>query len=107
MLYEFINRGFLQSFHFYVIISLQSIKLVNSLTQPQILKSRHLFIEDCMFLILIMVEVTNKQSMVIMDKMDRLSVFVLGMEKVEDEKMMNPQCLFTLLSTVVIHIMLM
>ncbi len=82
---------------------LHSIKL-NPLTQPQILKSRHAYIEVCMFLILIMVEVTNKQLMVIMNKMDLLILFVLGMEKLEDDKMMNPHCFFTLLSTVAIHI---
>jgi hypothetical protein len=60
-----------------------------------------------MFLILIVVEVTNKQRMVIMDKIDLLNLLVLGMEKLEDDKMMNPQCLFKLLSTVAIHIMLM
>ncbi len=60
-----------------------------------------------MFLILTMVEVTNKQRMVIMDKMDLLNLFVLGMEKLEDDKMMNPHCLFTLCSTVAIHIILM
>jgi hypothetical protein len=60
-----------------------------------------------MFLILIVVEVTNKQRMVIMDKMDVLNVLVLGMEKLEDDKMMNTHCLFTLLSTVTVHIILM
>ncbi len=60
-----------------------------------------------MFLILIMVEVKNKQWMVIMDKMDLLNLFVLGMEKLEDDKMMNPHCFFMLLSTVAIHIILM
>ncbi len=61
---EFFNRGFLQSFHLYVVTSLCSIKL-NLLTQPQILKSRHVDIEVCMILILIVVEATNKQWMVI------------------------------------------
>jgi hypothetical protein len=89
---NFINQDFLQSFHFYVVTSLHSIKL-NCLTQPQILKSRHVYIEVFMFLILIMVEMTNKQLwMVIMDKMDPLNLFVLGMEKLEDEKMINPHC---------------
>jgi hypothetical protein len=60
-----------------------------------------------MFLILMVVEVTNKQRMVIMNKMDLLFLLVLGMEKLEDDEMMNPHCLFTLLSTVAIHIMLM
>ncbi len=104
---DFINWGFLQSFHFYVVTSLHSIKL-NPLTQPQILKSRHVYIKVCMFLILIVVEVTNKQWMVITGKMDLLNLFILGMEKLEDDKMMNPHCFFTLLSTVVaIHIILM
>ncbi len=103
---EFINQGFLQPFHFDVVTLLHSIKL-NLLTHPQILKSRHVYIEVYMFLILILVEVTNKQWMVIMDKMDLLNLFVLGMEKSEDDKMMNPHCFFTLLSTVAIHRILM
>ncbi len=41
-----------------------------------------------------------------MDKMDLLNLFVLGMEKLEDDKMMNPHCLFMLLSIVAIHIIL-
>jgi hypothetical protein len=60
-----------------------------------------------MFLILIVVEEMNKQNMVIMDKIDVLNFLVLGMEKLEDEKMMNPHGLFTLLSTFTIHIILM
>jgi hypothetical protein len=60
-----------------------------------------------MFLILIMVEATNKQRMVIMNKMDLLNLLVLGMEKLEDDEMMNPHCLFMLPSSVAIHIMLM
>ncbi len=60
-----------------------------------------------MFLILIVVRVTNKQWMVIMDKMDLLNFFVLGMEKLEDDKMMNPHCFFMLLSTVTNYIVLM
>jgi hypothetical protein len=60
-----------------------------------------------MFLILIVAEVTNKQRMVIMNKMDLLNLLVLGMEKLEDDKMMNPHCLLMLFSTVAIHIMLM
>ncbi len=60
-----------------------------------------------MFLILILVEVTNKQRMVIMDKIDILNFLVLGMEKLEDDKMMNPHVLFMLLSTFTIHKILM
>ncbi len=60
-----------------------------------------------MFLFLVLVEVTNKQRMVIMNKMDVWNLFVLGMEKLEDDEMMNPHCLFLLLSTVAIHIILM
>ncbi len=60
-----------------------------------------------MFLIFIMVEVTNKQWMFIMYLMDLFNSFVLGMDKVEDDKMMNPHCFFMLLSTVAIHIILM
>jgi hypothetical protein len=60
-----------------------------------------------MFLILILVEVMNKQRMVIMNNMDLPNVLVCGMEKLEDDKMMNPHCLFTLLSIVIIHIILM
>ncbi len=60
-----------------------------------------------MFPVLIVVEVTNKQWMVIMDKKQLLILFVLGMEKLEDDKMMNPHCFFMLLSTVAIHIILM
>jgi hypothetical protein len=59
-----------------------------------------------MFLIHIVVEVTNKQCMIIMEKMDLL-YFLLGVEKLEDDKMMNPHCFFILLSTVAIHIILM
>jgi hypothetical protein len=59
-----------------------------------------------MFLILIVVEAPNKQRMVIMNNIDLSNLLVLGMEKLEDDKMMNPHCLFTLLSTVAIHIML-
>jgi hypothetical protein len=54
------NQGFLQSFHFYLVTSLHSIKL-NPLTQPQILKSRRVYIDVHMFLIFIVVEVMNKQ----------------------------------------------
>jgi hypothetical protein len=106
ILYEFINQGFLQSFHFYVVSSLHSIKL-NPITQPQILKSRCVFIGVHMFLIFIVVEVMIKQRLVIMDKIDLLNLFVLGMEKLEDDIMINPHCIFTLLSTVAIHIILM
>ncbi len=60
-----------------------------------------------MFLILIVVEVMNKQRMITMDKMDLSNILVLWMEKLEDDKMMNPHCLFTLLSTVTIHIILL
>jgi hypothetical protein len=60
-----------------------------------------------MFLILVVVEATNKQRIIIMDEMDLSNVLVLGMEKLEDDKMMNIHCLFTLLSTVTIHIILM
>ena len=49
-----------------------------------------------MFLILIVVEVTNKQRMVIMDKIDVSNFLVLGIEKLEDDRMMNPHGLFTL-----------
>ena len=40
--------------------------------------------------------VTDKQGMVIMDKIDVSNFLVLGMEKMEDDKMMNPHGLFTL-----------
>ncbi len=83
-----------------------SVKL-NPLTQPQKLKPRQVFIEVCMFLILIVVEVMNKQRMVIMDKIDVSNFLVLGMEKLEDDKMMNPHGLYTLLFTFIIHIILM
>ncbi len=59
-----------------------------------------------MFLILIVVEVTNKQRMVIMDKIDVSNFLIFGMEKLEDDKMMNPHGLFMLLSTFTIHIIL-
>jgi hypothetical protein len=45
--------------------------------------------------------------MVIMDKIDVSNFLVLGMEKSEDDKMMNPHGLFMLLSTLTIHIILM
>jgi hypothetical protein len=80
---------------------------LNPLTQPQILKSRHVFIEVHIFLILIAIEVTYKQRMVVMDKIDVSNFLVLGMEKLDDDKMMNPHGLFTLLSTLIIHIILM
>jgi hypothetical protein len=60
-----------------------------------------------MFLILIVVEVMNKQRMVIILKIDVSNFLVLGMEKLEDDKMMNPHGLLTLLSTFTIHIILM
>ncbi len=60
-----------------------------------------------MFLVLIVVEVMNKQRMVIMDEMDLSNFLVLGMEKLEDDKMMNPHGIFTLLSTFTIHIIMM
>ncbi len=60
-----------------------------------------------MFPIPIVVEVMNKQRMVIMGKIDVSNFLVLGMEKLEDDKMMNPHGLFTLLSTFTIHIILM
>ncbi len=106
ILNKFIHRGFLQSFCFYLVTILHSIKL-NPLTQPQTLKSRQIYIEVLMLLILIVVEVTNKHWMVIMDIMDLLNLVVLGMEKLEDDKKMNPHCFFVLLSTVAIHIILM
>jgi hypothetical protein len=59
------------------------------------------------FLILIGVEMMNKQRMVVMDKIDVSNFLVLGMEKLEDDKMMSPHGLFTLLSTFTIHIILM
>ncbi len=74
------------------------VKLI-SLTQPQILKSRRVFIEVYIFLILIAVEVMNKQRMVVMDKIDVSNFLVLEMEKLEDDKMKNPHGLFTLLWT--------
>jgi hypothetical protein len=54
-----------------------------------------------------MVEVTNKQRMVIMNKIDISNLFELGMEKLEDDKVVNAHCLFLLISTVAIHIILM
>ncbi len=45
--------------------------------------------------------VMDKQGMVIMDKIDLPNIFVLGMEKLEYEKVMNPHHLFT------IHIIVM
>jgi hypothetical protein len=56
-----------------------------------------------MFLILIVGAVMDKQGMVIMDEMDLLNIFVLGMEKLEYDEVMNPHCLFTFLSNVAIH----
>jgi hypothetical protein len=60
-----------------------------------------------MFLILLVGAVTDKQGMVIMDEMDLLNIFVLGMEKLEYDEVMNPHCLFTFLSNVAIHIIVM
>jgi hypothetical protein len=54
-----------------------------------------------MFLKLVMGAVTDKQGMVIMEKIDLHNIFVLGMEKLEYDKVMNPHCLFT------IHIIVM
>ncbi len=45
--------------------------------------------------------------MVVMDKIDVSNFLVLGMEKLEDDKMMNPHGLFSLLFTFTIHIILM
>jgi hypothetical protein len=45
--------------------------------------------------------VTDKQGMVIMDEVDLHNIFVLGMEKLEYDKVMNPYPLFT------IHIIVM
>ncbi len=54
-----------------------------------------------MFLKLVMGAVTDKQGMVIMDEIVLHNIFVLGMEKLEYDKVMNPHCLFT------IHIIVM
>ncbi len=74
--------------------------LVQNLLPSKLLRS------VCTFLILIVVEVTNKQRMVVMDKIDVSNFLVLGMEKLKDNKMMNPHGLFSLLSTFTIHIIL-
>jgi hypothetical protein len=49
-----------------------------------------------MFLKLGVGAVTDKQGMVIMDEIDLHNIFVLGMEKLEYDKVMNPHCLFTI-----------
>jgi hypothetical protein len=49
-----------------------------------------------MSLKLVVGAVTDKQGMVIMDEIDLLNIFVLGMEKLEYDKVMNPHCLFTI-----------
>jgi hypothetical protein len=54
-----------------------------------------------MFLKLVVGAVTDKQGMVIMDKIDLPNIFVLGIEKLDYEEVMNPHCLFT------IHIIVM
>ncbi len=100
------NKNFLQSFHFYIVTQLYVTKL-NPLTQPQILIGRRVLKDVCMFLFIIVVEVTNKQRMVIMNKMDVWNLFVLCMEKLKDDNMMNSHCPFSLFSTVAIHIILM
>jgi hypothetical protein len=100
------NQGFLHSFNFYVVTQLY-VNRLNPLTQPQKLKERHVFKDVRIFLFLIVVEVMNKQRMVIMNKIYMSNLFELGMEKLEDDKVVNPHCLFLLISTVVIHIILM
>ena len=54
-----------------------------------------------MFLKLVVGAVMDKQGMVIMDEIDLHNIFVLGMEKFEYDKVMNPHRLFT------IHIIVM
>ncbi len=54
-----------------------------------------------MFLKLVVGAVTDKQGMVIMDEIDLHNIFVLGMERLEYDKVMNPHRLFT------IHIIVM
>ncbi len=88
------------TFHIYE-VTLLHLNWLNSLTQPHILKSRHIVEYVCMFLKLVMGAVTDKQGMVIMEKIDLHNIFVLGMEKLEYDKVMNPHCLFT------IHIIVM
>jgi hypothetical protein len=52
------------------------------------------------------VEVTNKQRMVIMNKIDIANLFELDMEKLKKDKVVNPS-LFALIATVGSHIILM
>ncbi len=83
------------TFHIYE-VTLLYLNWLNSLTQPHILKSRHIVQYVCMFLKLGVGAVTDKQGMVIMDEIDLHNIFVLGMEKLEYDKVMNPHCLFTI-----------
>ncbi len=88
------------TFHIYE-VTLLHLNWLNSLTQSFILKSRHIVEYVCMFLKLVVAAVTDKQGMVTMDKIELHNIFVLGMEKLEYDKVMNPHCLFT------IHIIVM
>jgi hypothetical protein len=88
------------TFHIYE-VTLLHLNWLNSLTQPHILKSRCIVEYFCMFLKLIVGAVTDKQGMVIMGEIDLQNIFVLGMEKLEYDKVMNPHRLFT------IHIIVM
>ncbi len=54
-----------------------------------------------------MVEVRNKQRMVLMNKIDIGNLLELGMEKLKNDTAVNPHCLFVLIATVGSHIILM
>jgi hypothetical protein len=71
------------------------------------LKGRHVFKDVHIFLFLVVVEVTNKQRMVIMNKIDIFNLFELCMEKLQDDKVVNPHAIFLLISTLASHIILM
>jgi hypothetical protein len=58
-------------------------------------------------LFLNVVEVTNKQRMVIMSGIDIANLFELDMEKLKNDKVVNLHCLFALTATVGSHIFLM
>ena len=88
------------TFHIYEVTSLH-LNWLNSLTQPHLLKSWHIGEYVCMFLKLVVGAVMDKQGMVIMDEIDLPNIFVLGMEKLEYDKVMNPHRHFT------VHIIVM
>jgi hypothetical protein len=54
-----------------------------------------------------MAEVMNKKRQVTMKKMDIFNLFELDTEKLQNDKAVNPHCLFLIIATVASHIILM